>query len=140
MKSNHCSDESVTVHVDKSVIEDVISQDPTESWLHCEICIYKCKREKTMAKHMNEKHKDFEACDICGKNIGDGNVMKEHKNVEHIMSKQDKVKVINQPVNNIEDSNDKDEVGNISDVSLDEELLDRLTRECDEFYANHPES
>ena len=42
------SNESVTVNVYKSGIED-----PTENWLHCEICIYKCKREKTRAVKNN---------------------------------------------------------------------------------------
>ena len=50
-------------------------------------------------------------------------MMKLHKNVEHIMSKQDKVHVIEQPVNNIKVSNDKDEVRNTADASLDEERL-----------------
>ena len=40
-------------------------------------------------------------------------------------------------MNNLEESHDEDE--NTSDVSLNEESLDRLTREYEEFYANHPE-
>ena len=71
------------------------------------------------------------------KKFGDGNMMKKHKTKDHNRIKQDNVKVRKHPVKNLEESNDEDE--NTSDVSLDKECLDRLTREYKEFYANQPE-
>ena len=35
---------------------DVEVNNCEEAWLHCNICVYKCKTEKTIYKHMNTKH------------------------------------------------------------------------------------
>ena len=35
---------------------DVEVNNCEEAWLHCDICVYKCKTEKNMYKHMNTKY------------------------------------------------------------------------------------
>ena len=32
---------------------DIEVSNKDEAWLHCDICLYKCKTEKTISKHMN---------------------------------------------------------------------------------------
>ena len=47
-------------------LENVYVNNCEEAWLHCNICVYKCKTEKNMYKHMNTKYEGYLSCDTCG--------------------------------------------------------------------------
>ena len=44
-------DEDISDIVNESISMD-IKVEIDEMWLHCDFCVYKCKKEKTMTKHM----------------------------------------------------------------------------------------
>ena len=46
---------------------------------YCDMCEYKCKKVKTMAKHLNTKHENYLTCDICGKMFSSTIMLKSNK-------------------------------------------------------------
>ena len=57
---------------------DVEVSNKEEPWLHCDICMYKCKTEKTLYKHMNTKHKGYMSCDTCGTKFSSSKTLSTH--------------------------------------------------------------
>ena len=74
------SNESVEsiIRTDKSIIKE------TEGHLiYCDMCSYKCKHKKTMVKHLNSKHENFQQCDLCGTKFINEDTLKCHVKIEH---------------------------------------------------------
>ena len=57
---------------------DVEVSNKEEAWLHCDICMYKCKTENNLSKHMNTKHEGYMSCDTCGTKFSSSKTLSTH--------------------------------------------------------------
>ena len=46
---------------------DNVSPTDEDGCKNCDLCNYKYKKEKTMSRHIKNKHGKFQACNVCGK-------------------------------------------------------------------------
>ena len=53
------------------------------TWLCCEVCVYKCKKDETMKKHLNTKHGKFKTCMQCKKKYINERTLTEHIRWDH---------------------------------------------------------
>ena len=54
-----------------------------ETWFNCDMCVYKCKTEKTILKHMNTKHEGYMSCNICSTKFRSSETLSVHSANAH---------------------------------------------------------
>ena len=59
--NNEALDTEVMQINDEKATDDAVAKekDADEHWLHCDMCEYKCKTNKTMLKHLNTNHASY---------------------------------------------------------------------------------
>ena len=82
-EDNETNGEEVIEIANESTSEETEVVRKSEVWLHCEMCVYKCKTETTMIKHVNSKHKGYKSCDICGTKCSSSESPKTHNSNAH---------------------------------------------------------
>ena len=67
-------------NIDMEKVESVVKEvnKKEEKQLNCDICVYKCKTEKTLSKHMNTKHLGYMSCNTCGAKFSSSETLSTH--------------------------------------------------------------
>ena len=65
-----------------------------DEWSYCEMCPYKCKKQKTLEKHTNNQHANFKICNICDQKVGTEEILTKHMIKEHKESLADNQDII----------------------------------------------
>ena len=102
----------------------------TKHWMNCDLCNYKCKSDNIMKKHIMTKHKNMNKCTLCGNMFKDETQLQIHIESDHTkpgnyISDKDMVTRMEQ----LHSEMNAEYGGDISDVSLDEEMHAALDRE-----------
>ena len=64
--------------------EPIIKEATNElQFIHCDMCNYKCKSEKTMLKHLNSKHENYKQCDLCERKFTSEDYLSNHVDEDH---------------------------------------------------------
>ena len=63
---------------DSDTVESRENVKTSDAWLYCESCIYKCKKNKTMQKHISNQHENGEKCDKGVTNSETLEILEEH--------------------------------------------------------------
>ena len=79
--------DALTQDNDVHIIEDDDTEKESvkldDKWMYCDMCPYKCKKQKTFEKHTQNQHKNFKKCENCGKNYDNAEILTEHMIKEH---------------------------------------------------------
>ena len=60
-----------------------------EGWIACNLCDYKCKKDKTMNKHTNSKHEGYKTCEVYERKFTSFESIQAHKESEHIRESEE---------------------------------------------------